>query len=618
MTINLRKITQGERGTLTFTWEFPENLTSPASISGATITATMTDEDGLTTAVSGTLTSTAATTCTWALSAGDSGTAGTFTVLFAAVVTGVTTYTLEATLEVIANPAVTGTQNDPLVSISAANAAWVTVGVAGGALGDAAYEDTTAFDAAGAGTAAVSAALVSEAVALAGGQSTGYASPLLLTSRAKSEGFVSAEWFADDIQAALDGAASDGIATVKLNPTKTYNIADTINVPAETTLDGGGSNATSAGVTAVNHLAKINATGAMGAMVSLADFAGIQGCWLDGNALATIGIQAVNLAGIVIAPRIERNFIQYVATGIKLGGATYASIKNNSMNIISAIGLDALAAYGGTYYGGNQCHLEMNEYKGTTNHVRLEGIFISFADDFEGTPTTASIELAGTNVSRLSLYSPYVEAAKVFLKNSVSGSNVYIYGGFIDGTSLSGSEFCQFTQPLTVFEMYGASVQQFVTMFTGTIPTGAFRIPRSNAFQTYTTFGLSAMTLYSIGYARGMAVETTNELAYAGDEKEWTSATVANFDCMLAKFHRMNLTSPASINVSTAATKLIRGHKFSIQFDGNTTLSYHASTTNKYRLQKAANCTPPAGTVIDFVTDSGNGGREIGDFTARL
>ena len=126
MTINLRKITQGERGTLTFTWEFPENLTSPASISGATITATMTDEDGVTTAVSGTLTGTAATTCTWALSAGDSGTAGTFTVLFAAVVTGVTTYTLEATLEVIANPAVTGTQNDPLVSISAADAAWVT------------------------------------------------------------------------------------------------------------------------------------------------------------------------------------------------------------------------------------------------------------------------------------------------------------------------------------------------------------------------------------------------------------------------------------------------------------------------------------------------------------
>ena len=159
MTINLRKITQGERGTLTFTWEFPENLTSPASISGATITATMTDEDGVTTAVSGTLTGTAATVCTWALSAGDSGTAGTFTVVFKAVATGVTTYTLEATLEVITNPSVTGTQNDPLVSISAADAAWVTVGAAGGGLGDAAYEDTTAFDAAGTATTAQAAAI---------------------------------------------------------------------------------------------------------------------------------------------------------------------------------------------------------------------------------------------------------------------------------------------------------------------------------------------------------------------------------------------------------------------------------------------------------------------------
>ena len=130
MTINLRKITQGERGTLTFTWEFPDNLTSPASISGAVITATMTDEDGVTTAVSGTLTGTTATTCTWALSAGDSGTAGTFTLLFKAVVSGVTTYTLEATLEVIANPAATAAQNDMLVGVSEDEAAWVTAGLA--------------------------------------------------------------------------------------------------------------------------------------------------------------------------------------------------------------------------------------------------------------------------------------------------------------------------------------------------------------------------------------------------------------------------------------------------------------------------------------------------------
>ena len=169
MAINLRKITQGERGTLTFTWEFPEVLTIPASILGETITATMTDEDGVTTAVSGTLTGTAATTCTWALSAGDSGTPGTFTVVFQAIVTGVTTYTLEATLEVIANPAVTGTQNDPLVSISAANAAWVTLAatavpdggdvVDANDLGTAAAANAGDFDAAGAAATAQAAAI---------------------------------------------------------------------------------------------------------------------------------------------------------------------------------------------------------------------------------------------------------------------------------------------------------------------------------------------------------------------------------------------------------------------------------------------------------------------------
>ncbi len=144
--IDLGKITQGERGTLTFTWDFPDALTSPASISGATITATMTDENGETTAVSGTLTGTAAATCTWALSAGDSGTAGTFTVLFKAVAGGVTTYTLQATLEVISNPEVTGTQNDPLVSIPSDEAAWLTTSAGGGDLGSAAYIDDAPSD----------------------------------------------------------------------------------------------------------------------------------------------------------------------------------------------------------------------------------------------------------------------------------------------------------------------------------------------------------------------------------------------------------------------------------------------------------------------------------------
>ena len=92
-----------------------------------------------------------------------------FTVLFKAVAGGVTTYTLQATLEVITNPAVTGTQNDPLVSISAADAAWVTLAatavpdggdvVDANDLGTAAYAATGDFDAAGAAATAQAASV---------------------------------------------------------------------------------------------------------------------------------------------------------------------------------------------------------------------------------------------------------------------------------------------------------------------------------------------------------------------------------------------------------------------------------------------------------------------------
>jgi hypothetical protein len=65
----------------------------------------------------------------------------------------VDTYTLEAHLVVADNPAVDTVAGPALVGVPTDDAAWVATGRAGGALGDAAYEDTTAFDAAGAAAA---------------------------------------------------------------------------------------------------------------------------------------------------------------------------------------------------------------------------------------------------------------------------------------------------------------------------------------------------------------------------------------------------------------------------------------------------------------------------------
>ena len=122
--ISLGAITQGERGTLAFDWQFP--VSSPATVLAATITAVMrqvgTDEA---TAVTGTLTGTGVAAVTWALSAGDSGTAGKYQVIFKAVVASVDTYTLAASLTIRENPAATAVQNPMLVGVAAEEATFL-------------------------------------------------------------------------------------------------------------------------------------------------------------------------------------------------------------------------------------------------------------------------------------------------------------------------------------------------------------------------------------------------------------------------------------------------------------------------------------------------------------
>lgn len=133
MTIDLGSIIQGEEGsTLTFAWEYPTSLTAPASISGATITATKTNlATGETTAVTGTLTGTGAAAATWVLSAADAGTAGAYRVLFKAVTGGATTYSMAANLYIVGNPAVTAVAAPAVVGISQDLATWLEAEEAG-------------------------------------------------------------------------------------------------------------------------------------------------------------------------------------------------------------------------------------------------------------------------------------------------------------------------------------------------------------------------------------------------------------------------------------------------------------------------------------------------------
>jgi hypothetical protein len=149
--INLDNITQGERGIITFTWKFPANLTSPATIQGATITGVASNLDtGDITAITGTLTGTNATTVTWQLSDGDSGTPGTYSIIFKAIVTGVDTYTAAASLTIVANPSATAVQNPLIVGVTAAIRTALDAMTAVGAAVLAAEDEAAGRDAIGA------------------------------------------------------------------------------------------------------------------------------------------------------------------------------------------------------------------------------------------------------------------------------------------------------------------------------------------------------------------------------------------------------------------------------------------------------------------------------------
>ncbi|MBE2202542.1 MAG: hypothetical protein IAE79_28280 [Anaerolinea sp.] len=122
--IDLGRVTQGERGSLTVPWEFP--VASPASLIGAAITAVARNRDTeVVTDITGAITPVTATTATWELSEGDSGTAGYYGIVFRAMIDGVVTYTLEASLVIEVNPAATAVQNPALVGVTVEQAVWL-------------------------------------------------------------------------------------------------------------------------------------------------------------------------------------------------------------------------------------------------------------------------------------------------------------------------------------------------------------------------------------------------------------------------------------------------------------------------------------------------------------
>ena len=122
---SLPTITQGSTlETLTILALYRDGTT--IDLSSMTLSATMTDDNDDTTAVSGTLTG-ADGSFTWDFSAGDVGTAGTFTVYVTYTDGADSWVSMPVTITITENPAVDAVQNDALVGIPTDDAAWLAV-----------------------------------------------------------------------------------------------------------------------------------------------------------------------------------------------------------------------------------------------------------------------------------------------------------------------------------------------------------------------------------------------------------------------------------------------------------------------------------------------------------
>lgn len=136
--IDFGTIKQASLPTVTFVWPLTDGHT-PDDLTGFTITATMRNVDSrAVTAVSGTfaVVDGATRTCTWSMSAGDTGTAGAYEVTLRAADGVDVIYTLFGWLVIQENPAVTAVANPPLVGVAQGDALFLETAAAAAAAAD--------------------------------------------------------------------------------------------------------------------------------------------------------------------------------------------------------------------------------------------------------------------------------------------------------------------------------------------------------------------------------------------------------------------------------------------------------------------------------------------------
>lgn len=285
--------------------------------------------------------------------------------------------------------------------------------------------------------------------------------------------------YADDyasLAAAVDAASAAGVAEVRLNPASTYTLTDTLIIPPETRLNGGGLGYTSLGAGAVRHRAHLVAGAALDPMIRLSNTASLTGCWVDGNSRAVGAIYAKDTVNNVISDNFIDDFTAY---GIRLGGCLFTTLKRNYTYAVDGYGLDALQAYGDTgYYGVNVCLSERNEWQGARGAMRVEGILTSLSDDFESGAAafdTACITVGGTVQSQVVMIAPYIELHRTTYTNVLRAihvgpdSDFALYGGQAFSTLADTNDVFVETDRAAALHVTGSKLARWSSVFSGTL-----------------------------------------------------------------------------------------------------------------------------------------------------
>lgn len=433
------------------------------------------------------------------------------------------------------------------------------------------------------------------------------------------------------IQGHLNALAAAGRNVVYVDAGSIYRLDDTVTVPAGMTILGP-SMPNPEG--AANLIAEFRAGAAGITMLNLAGRnATIRGVSVNLNNLANVvGINATSNANIHtrISDFLIRN-IAATSTGIRMGGALYATIRDGVFSGMAGRGIDALTSYSTNpavvYYGINVGLIENVTFTGGVTAIRNEGIVTVRHCQFEGTYSGPALEIASPTASSYTqiednYFELYGNAYGILLAsgiygrvvgNIMFGANPVAAGSYavkVDSYSnaldISGNHFARFATGIATEHGVAASfggaldigANNFSTVTTRISGTGEWGLADGRMAGSSNTTAARSSGLVHTGNGRIVHIG-----ALGGGAVYWADSHGTTLDLRQGNMFHLERSGAGTLTPTNGTP----GQRFSLYFaSANITLG-NAS----WNLASGTSETPAVGKVKDFIVDYWGVVREV-------